>query len=122
MKSRTTLFVSSKLPTTKADGGQAAEYFTAADLLSRGLAVTKPLNVNGEHDLHAKVNGRWLTFQVKTALMSHSGKLRPNCRGRKTITSDVIAHVFLPTKQIRYEANGLESLPVELGEKLSREK
>jgi hypothetical protein len=105
------------LPGTNSDVGQAIEFFVAGDLLARGLKVTKPLNINGEHDLHVKCANKWFTVQVKSAGRNpHTGYLNVNNRGR--ITSDIIAGVFLPLGEIRYIANRTD-VPAELHEGLT---
>jgi hypothetical protein len=86
----------------------------AADLLSRGLAVTKPLNVNGAHDLHAKCGDQWFTFQVKTGQLNlKTGLLKP-CRSVSDVTSDIVAVADLTDKRIRYIPQNVFELPEEL--------
>lgn len=99
-----------RLFATNSNSGQAAEYFVAADILARGLAVTKPLNTNCADDLHFKSASGWITVQVKTArLNTRTGTLfGPS---RDLVSSDVVAIVFLPTQQIRYIANKKEVPP-----------
>jgi hypothetical protein len=94
--------------------GQAGEYLVAADLLNRGFEVTKPLNVNGPHDLHAKCGGRWLTFQVKLGYLNrNTGNLRfPT--SSKRIYSDVAVAVDLTDRRVRYFPKNIPELPQEL--------
>ena len=102
---------------TPADVGQACEYFVAADLLSRGLPVTKPLNVNGPHDLHVKCGSSWITVQVKAAEVNKkTGRFRANNSHRRDcpVTSDVLAAVDLVGRRIRYTARNIPELPEEL--------
>lgn len=99
------------MPGTPSNLGQAAEHLVASDLLSRQLRVTKPLNVNGAHDLHAYMAGEWRTIQVKSARRRPTGLLANTFVG---VTSDILALVWLPTKEIRYIAKNIPSLPAEL--------
>lgn len=94
---------------TRCNAGQAAEHFVGADLLHRGLEVTKPLNVNGPDDLHVRVSTGWLKVQVKVAkvntktgrfMMSggSGGKAK-----KSNMTSDILALVDLIDRRIEYE-------------------
>lgn len=99
---------------TPSDVGQAAEHLVAADLLSRNLRVTKPLNTNGEHDLHAYMSGVWRTIQVKCAQRNRLTGAIYTGRKRSSVTSDILAMVSIPTKEIRYLPNRISQLPAEL--------
>lgn len=98
---------------TNSDLGQAGELLVAADLLKRGLPSTKPLNINGPHDLHAKAGGAWRTIQVKVCLRHRkTGKLVFN-RSWHDIESDIVALVFPITGQIEYRPRPGTELPAE---------
>jgi hypothetical protein len=98
---------------TPCDRGQASEHFVACDLLSRGLLVTKPLNINGPHDLHAKCGKKWFTFQVKSGKVNRkTGTLRPN--HTTGATSDIIVAVDIVGKRVRYLPRNISKLPPEL--------
>lgn len=105
-----------KLPGTKSDVGQASEHLVASDLLARGFRVTKPLNTNGHHDLHAHIGGEWRTFQVKAGRRNSVTGAIINTENRKSrpILSDIVAVVWLPTKEIRYIPANIQQLPAEL--------
>lgn len=100
---------------SNSDSGQAGEHLVAADLLTRGLHVTKPLNTNGPHDLHFRLSSGWVTVQVKLGrVRTSTGEIAaPGGRQMRNILSDVLALVYLPEKRIRYVAN-IGDLPVEL--------
>jgi hypothetical protein len=98
---------------TNSDRGQAGEFLVAADLLSRGLPTTKPLNINGAHDLHAKCAGAWFTIQVRLArINTKTGALQ--ARERSGIVSDILAIADLAGKRIRYLPHAIPELPQEL--------
>jgi hypothetical protein len=106
----------SKAKATKSDAGQAGEYLVAADLLCRRCRVTKPININGAHDLHAYASGAWRTIQVKLGRKCEktgtiSGEQRKT--GARRIMSDILAVVYLPTKAVRYIAYNIPELPEE---------
>lgn len=105
------------LNATDSDAGQAAEHFVVADLLARGLRVTKPMNINGAHDLHVKCGRRWATIQVKSAEFNkRTGYLRvPSIH---TLTSDVVAAVYMPALLIKYLPKAT-SVPKELKPRLT---
>lgn len=98
---------------TNSDNGQAAEHLTAADLLHRGLFVTKPLNTNGPHDLHVRVRGVWITIQVKTGQVGMDSGTITIRTPKSGITSDIIAAVDLQTMRVRYLPNE-QPVPEEL--------
>ena len=93
------------LAATKADAGQAAEFLVCSDLLARQLKVTKPLNINGPHDVHFKTHNSWYTVQVRSCRRNPRTGILSLGYSRDDIASDIIAAVFLPTFQIRYIAN-----------------
>lgn len=99
---------------TKSDSGQACEYLVCADLLSRGLHVTKPLNTNGPDDVHAKCGRRWYTFQVKASRVNVSTGSILNDFAKCRVLSDVLALVDLSTKRIRYVPAMIKFIPKEL--------
>lgn len=101
---------------TRSDEGQAAEHLVAADLLRRGLQVTKPLNTNGTDDLHTKLGAKWISVQVKTgARYKQTGILCPR-HGVGDITSDIFAVVDTANFEIRYIPIREKTLPPELQE------
>src|SRR5438132_297633 len=102
-------------PVTKSNLGQAAEFFVAADFLKRGLQGTKPLNINGDDDLHVKCAGVWYTVQIKHGTLDGRTK-RLNCKkSQSKMSSDILAVVHLPTKRIDYRPIKT-SVPKELTE------
>jgi hypothetical protein len=107
-------FVSRSGKGTPCDLGQACEYLVAADLLDRGLLVTKPININGAHDLHAKCGRKWYTLQVKAGRVNRqTGTLSSN-RNYRTISSDILVAVDLLGKRVRYIPRNIPRLPQEL--------
>jgi hypothetical protein len=100
---------------TPSDLGQAGEFLVASDLLTRGLAVTKSLNTNGVHDLHAKCSGSWLTIQVKCGRVNQNTQRLSTPGNYKGIReSDILASVDLADKRIRYFPVSIPALPQEL--------
>ncbi len=106
--------VCSNSKATSADAGQAGELLVAADLLHRGFPITKPFNINGPHDLHAKIGNQWLGIQVKLSSKNHKTGTLGLAGSARKILSPIIALVFLPTKEIQYRGN--PNLPDELKE------
>lgn len=92
--------------------GAAAERLVEADLLLRGLEVTKP-SVDCGDDLHAKVSTGWKSVQVKVRDISRP-TWRPSGSGRDEISSEILAMVDGVTREIRYSMTTQEALPVEL--------
>ena len=106
---------------TPCDMGQACEHFVAFDLLARGLEVTKPLNTNGKHDIHAKCGDKWITIQVKKGRVNPKTKVvKANNAGRnsrysdRNVTSDVLAAVDARGRRVRYIPFNIPELPKEL--------
>lgn len=87
---------------TKSDRGQASEHFVACDLLVRGLKATKPLNTNGDDDLHAECSVGWITIQVKTGSVNLKTGRLSLAGGKRKIKSDVLALVDLVERRIEY--------------------
>lgn len=99
---------------TNSDLGQAAELFVASDLLLRGLEVTKPLNINGPHDLHVRASGRWWNVQAKHGTLNTRTN-RLHCKTNKdNMPADILAVVHLPTNRIDYVPLNNNRLPEEL--------
>jgi hypothetical protein len=98
---------------TPSDAGEAGELLVAADLLTRGLEVTKPFNRNGPDDLHVRTRKGWLNIQVRLGRVKKTGTLTPNTRGYK-FTSEILAWVDLKGKRIRYMSNTGDPVPDEL--------
>lgn len=92
--------------------GAACEFLVAADLLSRGLEVTRPVNPQAKHDLHVDLPSvGWKGVQVKAARKDRK-RLRLD-RGIRNIESPILALVYLPTRTIEYRAV-TKPLPIEL--------
>jgi hypothetical protein len=93
-------------------GGKASELLIEADLLWRGLRVTRPSNPDVKDDLHVLAGGAWRTVQVKSAYQRRStGRTRVRLKG---ITSDIIALVIGGEHRIEYRAHKIRKLPEEL--------
>lgn len=91
--------------------GAAAECLVEADLLLRGLEVTRP-SVDYGDDLHARFNAGWRSVQVK---VKDKTSWRPSSsHRRRTITSEILALVDGKTREIRYYSMFKDPLPVEL--------
>ena len=89
---------------TKSDLGKACELYVLGDLLARGLKVTYPYNVNGRHDVHARIGRKWYTIQCESGQLRKSGKLASR-KVKRTVFSDILALVHIPTGQLHYIAN-----------------
>lgn len=92
--------------------GAAAERLVEADLLLRGLEVTKP-SVDCGDDLHAKVSTGWKSLQVKVR-DPYREEWRPSSADRYNMTSEILAMVDGATREIRYSMITEETLPAEL--------
>lgn len=91
--------------------GAAAECLVEADLLLRGLEVTRP-SVDYGDDLHARFNAGWRSVQVK---VKDKASWRPSSSHRsRKITSEVLALVDGETREIRYFSTSEDLLPSEL--------
>jgi hypothetical protein len=91
--------------------GAAAESLVEADLLLRGLEVTRP-TVDFGDDLHARFSVGWRSVQVKTRDIRR--KLWRPSDHRKRVTSEILALVDSVTREIRYVKASRERLPKEL--------
>lgn len=92
--------------------GAAAERLVEADLLLRGLEVTRP-SVDCGDDLHAKTSAGWRSIQVKVRDATYE-VWRAASSNRDSISSEVLALVDSKTREIRYSSMGAELLPPEL--------
>lgn len=92
--------------------GTACEHLVEADLLLRGLEVTRP-SVDYGDDLHARFSSGWHTVQVKSR-DRRATKWIHHGSSRETITSDILALVDPYSREIRYQAVGRKVLPPEL--------
>lgn len=94
--------------------GAAAERLVEADLLLRGLEVTRP-SVDCGDDLHAKFSTGWISVQVKVRDATQSHDIwRASGSDRNDISSEVLALVDGKTREIRYSSTGDHLLPAEL--------
>lgn len=103
---------------TTSNAGEAGELLVGADLLTRGLSVTKPLNRTGSDDLHVKVYDGWKSVQVKVAKVNRRTGTIQKLR-RERITSDITALVDLVGRRIRYIAQPGHEVPLELLDEVS---
>lgn len=95
--------------------GAAAECLVEADLLLRGLEVTRP-SVDYGDDLHARFHSGWRSVQVKVrdSRRKVSQKWRASSSNRSSVSSEILALVDGKTREIRYYSNFKEPLPSEL--------
>lgn len=81
--------------------GASAELVVAADLLHRGFAVTRPLNVNGPHDLHVEISNKWYGIQVRHGCKNRNSKSIRASFG--AAVSPILAAVF--RNEVQYYGN-----------------
>lgn len=97
---------------TKSDLGKACELWVRGDLLARGFKVTYTDNINGKHDVYARIGKKWYTIQVESAQLGQTGALYSR-KVKRTVFSDLLALVHVPTNKIRYVANAAR-MPLQL--------
>lgn len=94
--------------------GAICEALVLADLLRRGLEVTKPVIDVGD-DLHARFDRGWLSVQIKARDRSSKRWRASDGRRRGRIKSELLALVDYVTHEIRYQMVGAyRTLPEEL--------
>jgi hypothetical protein len=92
--------------------GTAAECLVEADLLLRGLEVTRP-SVDYGDDLHARFNTGWRSVQVKVRDPKRK-TWRASSSNRSRVSSEILALVDGKTREIRYYSTFQDPLPSEL--------
>jgi hypothetical protein len=92
--------------------GTAAERLVEADLLLKGLEVSKPAVDYGD-DYHTRFSVGWRSIQVKVRDPRSKQKAwRPHSGDR--VTSSILALVDPHTREVRYSSNDARRLPKEL--------
>ena len=100
---------------TQPSGGKAAELMVEADLLNRGLLVTRPSNPDVPDDLHFFCDGAWWSVQVKAVGINlRTGTTRWGPSRENKITSDIVALVIGEARRIEYRPHRKPSLPTGL--------
>lgn len=88
--------------------GLACEALALADLVMRGLEVTRPTIDSGD-DFHVRTSTGWRSVQVKAR--DRRLKKTWSMAGGRRLSSSVLALVDVDTHEIRYQAT---ELPQEL--------